>query len=334
MTDSVSMQLMRRSGPGHAAATPLLTIVVCAYNHARYVAECLEAINAVGGPDIDLIIVDDGSPDDTLQRCLRFAFVPDLTVQIYTKLNQGLVDSLREGLRLARGAYVAFIASDDFFIADGMLELIRLLKSNANAHPPDALLCQAQFLGTRADGQLVYGSAMQRFFEGTSAARVETICTEFPKPMLLQASAFRTTFLRELAPWNDGLELDDWPTFIRIFLAEHQRNANIKYLPCVTLSRYRLHGEGIHNNFERQMRVTLRVAETLVPLQFRAVCIANVQIDWGLAYLARGKWSYGSKLCLNGFRTSLSIRVVMRTLHRVGHIAVVIFRRLFRKRFI
>lgn len=309
------LRLVRKQLSDAPIAGPFLSIVVCAYRHAQYIDQCLSSIDSAISDDLEVVVIDDGSPDDTLQRCVDFPFRKGRLIRIYTKPNQGLTHSLRIGLELARGQYIGFMASDDFYEQGGLDTLLKAILSFDSR--PEAVLCQATFLGTEADGKLVYGEAIQKFFDGEPQDRVRTICTEFPKPMLLQATVFKTDFLRSLTPWNDGLELDDWPTFIRLFLAEAEQGAAVLYLPSVKLCRYRLHEGGIHNNYERQLRITEQVAQRLVPADYRAVCLANLRLDWGLLHLREGRWKYGLELCLNGLQASVSWSVIRRLLLRV-----------------
>ena len=329
---TASLRLVRHYASASAmpAVRPVLSIVVCAYRHAQYIEQCLSSIDCAMSNEVELVVIDDGSPDDTLQRCIDFSFRSIRETRIYTKPNQGLIHSLRVGLELAQGQYIAFMASDDFYEEGGIDDFLKAIE--ALNSKPQAVLCQATFLGMQADGKPVYGEALKRFFDGQPQDRVRAICTDFPKPMLLQATVFNTEFLRSLKPWRDGLELDDWPMFIRLFLAEAEQGATVLYLPSLKLSRYRLHEGGIHNNYERQLRITEQVAKQLVPAVYRAVCLANLRLDWGLLHLREGRFKYGARLCLSGLRASVSWCVIRRLLMRLqkpaaSMIRAMVFRR-------
>jgi glycosyltransferase involved in cell wall biosynthesis len=269
--------------------TVWLTVVVGAYNHGPFVAACLASIDRAARTTagIELIVLDDGSQDDTLDRCRQHDFDPGLVLRVYTKPNRGLVHSLRCGLELARGDCVAFIASDDTY-ADGALEALHQ-RWFGEEGPPDAALCQAEYFGNDTRG-LVYGPEMQRFFAGSASARAHALYAEFPKPMLLQATLFRAAFLRRLGVWSDGQELDDWPTFIRVFAAEAAGQACVRWWPDILMCRYRQHGGGVHHNLQRQLRVTETVARTAVPPAWRQRCLANVRLDVALIHAYQGEW--------------------------------------------
>jgi glycosyltransferase involved in cell wall biosynthesis len=296
--------------------TPLLSIVVCAYRHAQYIEKCLMSINQSSAKDIEILIIDDDSPDETLDRCINFAFRADISVRIFTKPNYGLVDSLRYGLQLARGRYVAFMASDDFYNDIGFESILEILRSDSSK--ADVLLCQAIYIGGAFENRPVYGSETQRFFDKTARERVDLICTEFPKPMLLQSTIFDKQFLISINPWSDTIELDDWPTFIRVFISEAAEEAVVEYFPDIALCYYRLHDGGIHNQTDRMLRVTEQVAMHLVPTRYRATCLANVRVDCSLIHLFEGRWRKGLILLYLGLRTSISSKVIARPLSRAG----------------
>ncbi|MBK9684443.1 MAG: glycosyltransferase family 2 protein [Betaproteobacteria bacterium] len=190
-----TLQLVRENRPADAGAPPLITVVVCAYRHAAYIDECLASVDATApGVAIELIVIDDGSPDDTLARCLVRVSRTDLRLRIYTKPNQGLVHSLHCGLaRWPKGRYFAVMASDDSYGAGGSEQVQAALL--ASESPIGALLCQAVYLaehGNPIDGRPVYGQAHAVLLRGSAAERLDAVCTEYPKPLLLQASVFET----------------------------------------------------------------------------------------------------------------------------------------------
>jgi len=97
-------------------ATPLVSMVIPAYNHAAYVRECIGALIDQDYPNIELIIIDDGSEDDTVQRIeemipsCRARFV---RFEFRARPNRGLTKTMNEAMEWAKGYYFAMIASDD-----------------------------------------------------------------------------------------------------------------------------------------------------------------------------------------------------------------------------
>jgi len=291
----------------------LLTIVVCSYMHEKYILECLASINEIPQNKMELIIIDDGSNDSTLKKAKNFPYSNTLPVRIYSKHNSGLVDSLRLGLKLSRGHFIAFIASDDCYDSMGLKSAYDQVLKNPRI---DAALFQAVLIGKR-NSRRVYGKPMLDFFEGSPISRYLKICTEYPKPMLLQSTLFRAAFLREIGAWSDELELDDWPTFIRVFKAEAEKNSCVQFTPNVVLCKYRVHDGGIHNDLKRHLRVTTQVAIKLTPPQLRMTCLANTYLDIGLAHLRRGHLIQGICTCMKGFIAKPSVMIFEKSLFRM-----------------
>lgn len=93
---------------------PLVSVVIPAYNAGPFIdASVGSALNQSGAGDLDVIVINDGSTDDTLDR-LRSWNDPRLTV--ITQTNQGLAAALNTGIRASRGAYIGFLDADDVWL--------------------------------------------------------------------------------------------------------------------------------------------------------------------------------------------------------------------------
>ena len=92
---------------GTAATTPRVSVVVCAYNAAATIGECLEALERVNYPHVELIVVNDGSTDATGAIAARYA-----TVRVIDTPNGGLSAARNVGLQHATGEIVAYTDAD------------------------------------------------------------------------------------------------------------------------------------------------------------------------------------------------------------------------------
>jgi glycosyltransferase involved in cell wall biosynthesis len=295
-----------------ASTRTLLSIVVCAYRHADYVGECLATIDTFAAPDVELIVIDDGSPDDTLRVCRDHVFDPQLPLRVYTKKNAGLIDSLRRGLALARGEHVAFIGSDDAYVSAGMAELMSRLR--AGTWRGDATLCQGVRFGDVEE--VLYDQGFLELFELPPEALYRRCATYLIRGMYLQTAIFRTAFLRGLDPWGRNFALDDWPTFVLVFGAGAEGRASVRYEPGLSLLRYRIHGGGAHKNLTQMIRTTEQIARELVPPKWRRLALANVRIQFGLTYLYQRNIRAGLAMCGRGLMTCPTPEVVARVAHR------------------
>lgn len=102
--------------------TPQISIIVPVYNVEPYIRKCLDSIKAQTFTDFEAIIVDDASPDNSINIAREFAEA-DPRFVILTRENGGLSAARNTGLDYATGKYIAFIDSDDF-VAPNYLEVL------------------------------------------------------------------------------------------------------------------------------------------------------------------------------------------------------------------
>lgn len=93
--------------------TPKVSIVIPIYNVERYIHRCIESIRNQTLKDIEIILVDDESPDNCPKICDEYASI-DNRIKVIHKKNEGLGMARNSGLDIATGEYVAFVDSDDF----------------------------------------------------------------------------------------------------------------------------------------------------------------------------------------------------------------------------
>lgn len=99
---------------------PLLSVIVPVYNVESYLNQCVESILSQSHTELELILVDDGSPDRSGSMCDEWA-AKDCRVRVIHKENGGVCSARNAGLDAARGEYIAFVDSDDW-LDTGMYE--------------------------------------------------------------------------------------------------------------------------------------------------------------------------------------------------------------------
>lgn len=102
------------------AGRELISVIVPIYNVEKYLKKCVDSILRQTYVHLEVILVDDGSPDGCPQMCDEYA-LRDARVKVVHKRNGGLSDARNAGIDIAKGAYLAFVDSDDFIEKD-MLE--------------------------------------------------------------------------------------------------------------------------------------------------------------------------------------------------------------------
>lgn len=91
---------------------PLVSVIVPVYKVEKYLPRCLASIAAQTYPNLDVILVDDGSPDSCGETCDRFAR-EHANVRVLHQANQGQAAARNNAVSLAKGGWIAFIDSDD-----------------------------------------------------------------------------------------------------------------------------------------------------------------------------------------------------------------------------
>ena len=115
---------------------PLLSIIVPVYNVERYLPKCIDSILAQTFTDFELILVEDGSPDNCPALC-DAAAAKDARIRVIHQKNGGLSAARNAGLDAARGEWIGFVDSDDY-IAPEMYEVLYQAVQSTGA---DLALC-------------------------------------------------------------------------------------------------------------------------------------------------------------------------------------------------
>ena len=96
---------------------PLVSIIVPMYNTAGCIARCVKSICAQTYKSIEILLLNDGSTDDTLAVCRALA-ASDHRIALVDKTNTGAADTRNQGIALAHGKYIQFVDSDDYIDPD------------------------------------------------------------------------------------------------------------------------------------------------------------------------------------------------------------------------
>ena len=108
--------------------TPLISVIVPVYKVEKYLAECLDSICRQTYKNIEVICVNDGSPDNCAEILQNYAAC-DSRITVITQKNQGLSASRNNALLKAAGEYVTFVDSDDTIAPEMIEELFRLAQT-------------------------------------------------------------------------------------------------------------------------------------------------------------------------------------------------------------
>ena len=107
---------------------PEISVVIPSYNHAAYIAEAVNSVLNQSLSDLELIVIDDGSTDTSLDVLANFS---DPRLRIITQSNQGAHAAINHGLHAASGEFLAILNSDDAYHSRRLEKIIGALKANS-----------------------------------------------------------------------------------------------------------------------------------------------------------------------------------------------------------
>ena len=179
-----------------------LSVIIPCYNHAEALSEAIHSVRTQGWPDVEIIVVDDGSTDET-QRLLYELHGSDL--RCLRQQNQGPAAARNTGIRAARGDWIAFLDADDYWL-------------------PGKLAAQFEMLARHPEARFSYGGVRLRASDGSEQ---EVKCDFGDRPLLLvllQGSRLFTTTvivrrdsLEETGLFHTELRTgEDWDLWLRL----------------------------------------------------------------------------------------------------------------------
>lgn len=110
--------------------TPRVSVVVASYNHANFIEGALRSVLAQTYQDFEVVVVDDGSTDDSVERIRAFG---DRRISLARlSPNMGACIALNRAIRASRGEFIAVLNSDDEFLPEKLEWQVRFLDANSN----------------------------------------------------------------------------------------------------------------------------------------------------------------------------------------------------------
>lgn len=116
---------------------PLISVVIPAFNVSEHIYECIKSITYQDYSNLEIIVINDGSTDDTL-KILRQLELQDSRIKIYTQNNKGVSSARNYGIRKSTGVYITFIDADDFISKDYTQRLLEIITASES----DIAICK------------------------------------------------------------------------------------------------------------------------------------------------------------------------------------------------
>lgn len=109
-----------------------ISVIIPVYNGETHLSRCIESVRMQTHKNLQIILIDDGSMDNSLVICQQFAQL-DPRIEVYHTENRGLVAARKYGLTLATGAYIGFTDADDYIDAEMFYKLLqKIIETDAD----------------------------------------------------------------------------------------------------------------------------------------------------------------------------------------------------------
>ncbi len=223
--------------------SPLISVVIANYNYGRYLAETIESVLAQTYPQVEIIFIDDGSTDNSLEIAQQYP------ITVLAQENHGVSAARNNAAQYARGEYILFLDSDDLLYPDSL----EVLKAKLETEGPRAGFAygQLQYFGEK---DTIFTS---QTFDPKALSRENYIQTS----ALIRRAAFN-----KVGGFDRGFDLrEDWELFIRLWHA----GWNGAHLPRPVI-KYRKHRPKAQVRAQGKFRKRLSEAKliTLYPKFF------------------------------------------------------------------
>lgn len=216
---------------------PLISIIVPVYNMEKYLEKCIESVIEQTFQDIEIVVVNDGSRDTSLQILRRFA-AKDQRIKIVDQVNQGLSGARNSGIDQATAPYIMFLDGDDWIDPQTCEEAYKAIeKNNADV----VMWTYVREYETKSLPRKIFNGNM--IFEGENARSLhrrligpigkelcnpedfESIVTAWGKlykKSIIKENNIKFIDLKEIGTWEDGLFNTTYFGFIKkaVFIDE------------------------------------------------------------------------------------------------------------------
>jgi alpha-1,3-rhamnosyltransferase len=256
----------------------LVSFAIPAYNHEAFVGETLRSILDQDYPNIEVVVVDDGSADRTLEIVRKTLAASPRPSTVLTQPNQGTGKTLQRAYAATQGEFVWLFSSDDVVLAGAVRKQVEAM--------------QAKRLGARYGASIHFlpdgkehTPPIERAIAGLEQGRLfEAACLSVSGMPLVQAGLFRRSVLESIGGLDHGYTLEDWPIFL--FVAKSGTPVEVVRDPMI---RYRVHPANTTRDYRRTMAIQAQVVEGMAPRRLRRRALANVYLQNAEGLAHQGK---------------------------------------------
>jgi len=270
---------------------PKISVIIATYNRAQYLPEAIDSVLNQSYQDFELVIVDDGSVDDTKAIVDKYINSNTGKIRYFYQENKGPGAARNRGIKEAKGEYVAFLDSDDIWLPEKLEKQSRYLEEN----PGYAMVYTDAYEFNRK--VVTKKSKLATNDRGTMSGEIlEHLgmgCFIFLSTVMV-----RKHVLEQIGSFNPNITIgEDWELWLKI-AGKHK----IGFIDEILVG-YRKHAENIINNLELELQCRHRVINNIFNQDIREERLFNkrksfhskICFQGGYHYLVKGKHARARK---------------------------------------
>lgn len=295
-----------------------VSILVASYNHAQFIEQCLDSIKEDVYENKQLIIIDDGSKDNSVEVIKKWIE----TNQQYFKHpilfkhrpNKGLTKTLNEMLELATGEYILPIASDDYLINNSILKRVEFFKNN-----PNKLAIFSDCIVVDRLNNKIYDSGIEDFHKGNKGeyknkktlniSLILNWCVPGPVIML------KNEVFDIIGKYNENTIVEDRDLYLRLL------SKRMLYFYDEIVSAYRIHDKNSIFTINHQISQYILKDEQKLVSDFKGLerlalqisILRKVSESENLSKISKFILKWGSRICKLIFMFYIKFFVALRT---------------------
>lgn len=232
---------------------PLVSIIVITYNSSKYVLETLESAKAQTYKNIELIITDDASQDDTPEVCKKWVvqnkFFFKRVELISSRSNLGVPENCNRGFWASKGKWIKFIAGDDILEVGCIEKNLDYIKENNLAQ---CVHSRVKIYNNDFKREKLIEISNNKFLNNNKLTAVDQYNILQYGCFIMAPSVFiRRDLLIELNGFDNGFGIEDWPLWLRITAMGRV----ISFLEDTTVC-YRRHSNSLYNKAHKKALFT------------------------------------------------------------------------------
>lgn len=289
------------------AAAPEVFALVPSYNHAEFVERCLRSIFKQIVAPAKLLVIDDGSTDDSAKIIERTLKDCPFQCEFIRRENRGLSRTLNEGLEKSSGEYFAYLGSDDVWLPQFLENRVRLLNSKSAA----VLAYGHVFTIDETENIVDCTADWAKFADGDARKMLLTGLAPYSPTVCYRRASL------ENARWNENARLEDYEFYLKL-----ARTGEFAFDPKI-LAAWRVHGSNTSHDWRMMFdEVTKAQNEFAIENNFSQKELTEAKIETRLRYaeiFARaGDRAKALELTRESFGETNSIKPVLRNFARLA----------------